>query len=90
MSNGAPEIECFSIDPDENLIKIPLPLWPIPRTLGPLPTDLRCEDWNKSVAPKSYRFVTDVNPTLMEQIFHVLKRKRESNIHNHSKANNFG
>ncbi len=67
-----------------------LPLWLMPRLSCTLFRDFRCEQWTRSITPEPGRFVADVNPALVKQIFHVAERKWEANVHHHRKANDLG
>jgi hypothetical protein len=43
----------------------------------------------KSVPPKSNRLMADVDATLVQQIFHISKRKWKTHIHHHRQADDF-
>jgi len=39
--------------------------------IDPLPADLRGEHWTEAVPPEPDRLVADVDPALVQQVFHV-------------------
>ena len=51
--------------------------------------DLVREKWAELIPPKSDRLMRDVDSPLMEQVFHILQRQREQNIHHHREADDF-
>jgi len=58
--------------------------------IGPLSPDFRGEHRPEPVPPEPDRLVTNIDATLMQQIFHVSKRQRKSDVHHHRKADHLG
>ncbi len=44
--NCPPEVLSFAVDPHENLVQMPSPLWRAPHRSRPLPSNLRCKHWS--------------------------------------------
>ena len=71
MIDSPPQIMSLAIDPNEDLVQMPFPLWKIPSRRNPFLSDLCGEHRAKPVPPGTYRFITDVNPALMQQVFNL-------------------
>ena len=56
---------------------------------APFP-DLRGEHRTDPVPPASNRLMTDIDATLEQQIFHLPKRPRITNVHHYREANYLG
>ena len=62
---------------------------PIGMSVLPLDTflaNLGCENRAEPIPPKPNRLVTDINASLMQQVFNISNRKREPDIHHHCQA----
>jgi hypothetical protein len=53
-------------------------------------TDLGSEDGAESVPPEPHRLVRDVDPALVQQIFHVPQGEREADVEHHRQADDLG
>ena len=85
--NGPPEVVRFTVDFYENFIQMTLPIRMSTKLLNPFSSDLRGEQRPKAIPPKPDRFVADVDPALMQKIFHITQRKRISNVQHYRQAN---
>ena len=80
----------FTIDFDEDLIHVPLPLGVCPQLLNAFLFDLSCHQWTKSIPPEPDCFVADVDPSLVQKILYIPQGKWEPDIHHHRKADDLG
>lgn len=80
----------FTIDPHKNLIQVPAPLNPVLMTGRSLLPDLGCENGPEPVPPETNGLMADVDATLMQQVFNLSQRQRETNIHHHRQTANLG
>ncbi len=76
----------LAVDLLEDLVQMLLPIRIRSHLTDPVSADLSREHRTKSVPPKPNRLVTDINPSLMQQVFNISQRKRISNIHHHRQA----
>jgi hypothetical protein len=67
--------------------KTPPPVRIRSHTADPVSADLSREHRAKSIPPEPNRFMTNLNATLMQQVFNVAKRQRKSNVHHYRQAN---
>ncbi len=70
---GPPKVTHLSFDLYENLFQVPLPVGVRAHPTGRILPDLRCKYWTKSMSLEPNRFVTDIDPTLIQQIFNIPK-----------------
>ena len=52
----------------------------------PVSADLGRKQRAKSIPPEPHRFVADIDPTLVQKILHIAKRKRDPDLHHHRQA----
>ena len=78
-----PKIMCLAINLHKHLVQMPLPIRIRTHLANSLTTDLGGEHRSKSVPPKSYSFVADIDPTLVEQVLHIPERQWEANVQHH-------
>lgn len=90
MIDGAPQLVRLAADLHEDLIQMPAPLWNLTHKRGPLQSDFAGEHRTKAIDPEQDAFVTDVDTALMQQVFNIAQRERESNVHHHCKLDDFG
>ncbi len=90
MIDGPPEVVSLAIHLHENLIHVPLPFGVCSQLLNTLSSDLRGKHRAKSVPPIPDSFVTHVDASLVQQIFDVPKRERETDVQHHCKADDIG
>ena len=69
------------------LIEVPFPLRISRQLLDALLFNLRCQHRTKSIPPKPDCFVADIDPTLVQKVLYISKRKWEPDIHHYRKAN---
>ena len=81
----APEVVSLASDFDEYLVQVPSPLRASPYRFRPALADLMGEVSTEAVDPKPDAFVADVDPTLLQEVFDIAQRQRESDIHHHAK-----
>jgi hypothetical protein len=55
-----------------------------------LPADLGREHRAEAVPPEPNRLVTNLDPTLVQQVFDIAERQREPDVHHHGQADDFG
>jgi len=83
--DGPPKVVPLSPYFDEDLIQMPLPLWASShRFRAPFP-DLMSEIRPEPVHPKPNTFMADVDTALVQEVFDIAQRQRESDIHHHAK-----
>lgn len=87
--DGAPEIVQITIDANEDLIKVPSPLWVRTQGSRPLLTDQTGEAWAEPVPPDPDGLMAHVNAALMQQILDLSQRKRKSDVHHHRDTDDF-
>ena len=73
MVDRAPEVMLYSVDLDEDLIEMPLPLSDLPHIVGSPLTDLASKVGSKPINPESYTFMTNIYAALVEQVFDIPK-----------------
>ncbi len=86
MINGPPKIMPLAIHLHENLVHVPLPFGECSQLLNTLPSDLRSKHRPEPVPPIPDSFVAHVDASLVQQIFDIPKRERETDIQHHRKA----
>jgi hypothetical protein len=84
---GAPKIMRLAVELHEYLVQMPLPVRISPHSIDPVFTDFCREHRAKSVPPVPHRFVADLDPSLVQQVFDVSERKREPNVEHRRQAN---
>jgi hypothetical protein len=77
------------VDPHKDFVEMPLPLRMFAQTSRSFRPDLVCEYRTKPVDPEADTLMTDVYPALMEQVFDVAERERETDIHHHGQLDYF-
>ena len=55
----------------------------------PVSPDLRRKHRPKSSPPKPHLFMTDFDPTIVQQVFYISQRQRKANVEHHSEADDF-
>ena len=79
MIYSPPQILPLTVDLHEHLVEVPSP--PAgSHALYPAFPDLGGEDRTEPVPPVPDRIVTDIDTVFVQQILHVAKRKRETDI----------
>ena len=74
------------MDLHQNLIEVPASMLEMAHRLHPAATDLARENRPEPVPPEAHCLVCDVDPTLVEQVLHVPKQQRVTDIHHHRQA----
>ncbi len=90
MINGPPKIIPLAIHLNKNLIHVPLSFGACSQWLNTLPSDLSSKHWAKPVPPIPDSFVAHVDASLMQQIFDVPKRERETDVQHNRQADDLG
>ncbi len=90
MINSPPEVVPLAIHLHENLVYMPLPFRERAQLLNTLPSDLSSKQRAKPVPPISDSFVAHVDASLVQQIFDIPKRERESDVQHHGQADDLG
>ena len=52
--------------------------------------NLGCKQWSKPVPPEPHCLVVDVDPSLVQKVLNISKRKRKPDIHHHGQADDLG
>lgn len=76
-------------DLHEHLVQMPSPLRPGAQTLGAFLANFGCEYRAEPVPPESHRLVTDIDAALVQEIFHIPQRQRETGIQHHRQVDDF-
>ena len=71
MIDGSPQVMPFSANFDEDLVQVPLPLWRLSDSFRPTFANLVREVSTEPVDPVADRFVSDVDPSLVKQVFDI-------------------
>ena len=87
MINGTPKVKPFTVNFDENLIQMPLPVRVV---IHPLLPNFRGKLSAKSVHPKPHSFIANINSTFVEDIFNLAKAERVADVVHYSQADNLG
>ena len=90
MVDSSPEIVGLAIDLHEDLIEMPLPLGDLSHVAGSTHPDLAREHGPETINPEPYAFVANIDSALMQKIFDIPKRERETHIHHHRKLDDLG
>jgi hypothetical protein len=77
--NGAPQIVCHSINFHKHLVQVPAPVFASAHHVHAFTPEFRGKQRTKPVPPVAHRFMTNLNPTLMKQVFDIAQRQREPN-----------
>ncbi len=88
--NGPPKIMPLAIYLHKDLVHVPLPFGERARLLNTLPPYLSSKHRAKPVPPISDSFVAHVDASLVQQIFDIPKRERETDVQHHRKADDLG
>jgi hypothetical protein len=80
----------LTVDLQENLVEVQLPMCPWPHPVHPSAADLSREHQTEPVPPKPYRLMADVDAAFMQKIFHIPQRERKPHIHHNSQADDLG
>ena len=81
-----PEIVGFTVDFYEHLVQMPLPIRMSAKVLNPFSSNLRRKHRPKSVPPEANSFVANIDTALVQQVFHISKRKWITHIHHNRQA----
>ena len=84
MIDGPPQVMSLASDFDEDLVQVPLPLRAPPHGFGPPFPDLVSEVRTEPIDPETDVFVANVDPTLVQEVFDIAQRQRESDIHEYA------
>ncbi len=84
--NGARQVKAFSIDFHKDFIQVPLPVRVVP---CPILTDFSRELWPKTFNPKPNCFVTDIDATFMQDVFHLTKTQWITYVIHHCQSDDF-
>lgn len=90
MIDGPPRIVRLAACAHEDLVEVPLLLWPGTYPLRPLSADLASEHRNGPIPPETHCLLRDVDAALIEQTLDVPQRKRKAVLHQHRKTNDLG
>ncbi len=87
---GAPEIMSLSIHLHKNLFHVPLPFRECSQLLHPLSPDLGGKHRPETVPPVADGFVTDIDASLVQQVFDIPQGKRKPDVQHHRQADDLG
>ena len=85
MIHSPPKIVALSSNFDEHLVQVPPPLRASSHRLRTRLSDLVCEVSAEPIDPETDALVANVDPTLVQEVFDIAQRQRESDIHHHAK-----
>ena len=85
MIDSPPKIVSLAVDLHEHLIQMPTPSAGF-HARNTSFSYLRREQWTEPMPPKSHSFMADIDATFVEQIFHIAKGQRETNVHHNRQA----
>ena len=85
MIDSPPEVVPLAVNLHEDLVEVPLPAAGL-HPLDPSFSNLRCKHRTKPVPPVAHRLMADIDAPLMQKIFDVAKRKRETHVEHHRQA----
>lgn len=69
-----PEVHHLAVQLHVHFIKVPFPMAEAPHPAGPLLADIGSEQRTEPVPPQPHCLVTQIDPALEQQIFHVPQR----------------
>ena len=75
MIDRPPQVNHFAVQLDVHLVKVPSSLPKTAYPADPLVPDIGREDRPEPAPPQSHRLVTQVDPTLEQQVFHITTRQ---------------
>ena len=87
MIDSPPKIVSLTVDLHEHLVQMPAPSAGF-HTLDPALSDLSSEHRAEPMPPISHRFMADIDAAFVQQIFHIAKGQRETDIQHHRQADN--
>ncbi len=90
MIHSPPKVVPLAIHLHENLVRVPLPFGVCYQFLNTLSSDLSSKHGAKPVPPILDSFVTQVDASLVQQVFDIPKRERETDVQHHRKADDLG
>jgi hypothetical protein len=90
MVDRTSKVMGLSIDYHEHLVQMPLPIGMSVHLLDAFFTNLGRENRAKPSPPKPNCLVTDIDASLVQQVFNISKRKRKTLVHHHCQANDLG
>ncbi len=88
--DSPPKIMPLAIHLHENLVNVPLPFGEGAQLLHTLSSDLRSKHRPEPVPPISDSFVAHVDASLVQQIFDIPKRERETDVQHNRQADDLG
>lgn len=88
--DSSPEVVLDTVDLNENLVEVPLPLSMLAHEGSTFRADFAGEDRSETIDPEPDAFMANINSSLMEQVFDVPQQERKSNVHHHRQLDNFG
>lgn len=90
MINRTPQVVSLPTDLHKDLIQVLPPLRRLSHSFRAMFPDLVGEVGAEPIDPMTDRFVADVDPALMKQVFNIAQRQRKSDIHHDRKLDDFG
>jgi hypothetical protein len=86
----SPKVVGLAFNFHKYLFQVPLPVRICGHLTDCFPAKLSGKHRAKSVLPKSNRLTADVDAAFVQKILHIAKRKRETNKHHNSQADDLG
>ena len=80
---------CLTVNLHKDLAQMPPPVWICLHPARPFSPNLGGKQPAKPVPPEPNRLLADVDPALTQQVFDIAKRKRKTDLHHHSQADDF-
>ncbi len=89
MVDRTPKVMRLSVDLHKHLIEVPAPLSVALYPADPIAFDVGREHRAEPIPPKPHGLMTNVDPSLEQQILNVPQAKREPDVHHYDKTDHF-
>lgn len=87
MIDGSPPVMCLVIGLHKYFVQVPSPVGVIPgRRMKSFLSDLARKQGAKSIPPIADCFMANIDASFMKKVFDISQRKRKSDVHHHSQA----
>jgi hypothetical protein len=90
MIDRTPKIVSLTTDLHKHLVQVPLPLRRLPHSFRSAFADLVREVSTEPIDPVPDRFMANVDPALVKQVFDIAQGQRKSDIHHDRKLDDLG
>ena len=80
MIDRTPQVHHLAVHHHVHLVEMPLPVPKAADARNTLPPDIGCKHRAEAIPPVANHLMTNVDPTLEQQVLHVAQRQRETDI----------